>query len=157
MDSKYFHAALVAVLFPMLGSAQNQLAFDETLYIRMSGTVVPDPMNEDQLVMDTVINVPAGHTLKIEDVRHSHYSTAWGYTPISHNWSVWVTLDDVIISESLRIDGGFYDPKRNCDQPPIWLPAGTYTFKLYSQNPAGFNAPSDVKAFISAIQFAIVP
>lgn len=157
MASNHFRSTLLTLLIPVLGSAQYHLAFDSTLYIPLSGTVVPNPLNEDQLVTQTVVTVPAGHTLKIEDVRQSHYSTALGYTPVSHNWSIWVTLDDVTISESLRVDGGYNTVGRDLDQPPIWLPAGSYTFKLYSQNPTGLNAPSGVKAFISAIQFAIVP
>lgn len=111
------------------------------------------------LMASTTVIVPVGHTLKIEDVRQSFYNSQSGLTSLSNNWGIWVTLDDVIISErrptQYTTSNGIVDQ----DQPPIWLPSGSYVFDLYAEIPAAYpvGIQVEVKGFISAIQFAIMP
>lgn len=138
------------------GYAQSNLAYDTTLYIHMSGTIPANGMDDDVELASRTITVPAGRVLKVEEIRESHFD-ANGNPVISWNRSMWVTLDTVIIAQRGIYNVGLGAWHVDSDRPPIWLPEGTYTFKLYAESRSGDSFPSRGLALISAIQFAILP
>lgn len=157
---KLTFSVLLTVALCCCASAQGNLQFNRALYFQMSGSVPAppsgSPSNHYLGAVDSIV-VPAGKVVKIETYRTGYKAAntanifgnavAFDYT----TGGLMFTMNDIPLTVGQFTNSG------QIPDGPIWLPTGTYVFKLSAYSFVGNAQTYQLKAFISAIEFNVVP
>lgn len=127
-------------------AAQGNLQFNKSLFIEIPAVASQSSPNSSWNYLGTyTLTVPSGKTVKIESC---FPAVAIGGWPVGVGGAQ-IFLNDGCIYHT---GGTNFGPITFC---PIWLPAGSYTFKvvLGASSSGGYN----VKGIVSCLEFNIVP
>jgi hypothetical protein len=93
------------------------------------------------------VTVDPGTVLKIESAGVSnYYNNTWFYPNVSSGIALENTILMGYTSTNAKVETNF----------PVWLPAGTYTLKLFDFSGSGLSSTYYVKGFVTAIEFILV-
>ncbi len=93
------------------------------------------------------ITVDPGTVLKIESASVSNmYNNNWFYPNIQCGLALENTILISYNNSNVTAESQF----------PLWLPAGTYTLKLFDQSSSGLSASYYPKGYVTAIEFMLV-
>jgi len=120
--------------------AQGNLQFNKAKFIELAGYPIMNGHWIQWPVDSAIIAVPTNKVWKIENIALSSIDTSWGGQLIaSGSCYAFLLLNSVMVVGT-------------ANSQAIWLPAGTYKFKLMSLEKTYM-----AKALISAIEYNIVP
>lgn len=138
MVSKYLMVSVLC-LFSLCLNAQNELEFNKVINEKITGT-------GGGALTTKSVTVPAGKVWKITAASAGRIINSKGTVPGGAT-ELAFTLSDV----SLYYQSGSVG-RSNYNQPfPFWLPAGTYTMKLFFDSSTAFS----LVGTISAIEFNV--
>jgi hypothetical protein len=146
--------AILILLFILTGSfviAQGyNLQFKSVKTFQLSGTCNYTPGIS---VATQTLTVDPGTVLKIESASATtiysgtaHY-TFWNQAGLSLDYNVLVAY---------WYSSNSYTNQTVKAEFPIWLPAGSYTLRLYDNTPGGLSSNYTLKGFVSALEFQLV-
>lgn len=117
---KTFITLCSVFLISIVGYTQgSNLEFAETKIIKMEGSLA-----NDGAISSQTITIPEGQTWKIESATANIRTISTSDTSYTYNTSLRILLDNLIIWK--------YDDHNHFNFP-MWLPAGTYEFTLWSE------------------------
>jgi len=147
MASRLF-ACLALSSISLVAWGQNELKFNQVIYIQLSGG--PNTANHEAVDSQT-ITVPAGYVWKVESVDAQRSSSAQESNDY-YSQLAYLKLNGIVITPLTGTNTSANTSWITHKRTPIWLPAGTYTLTLHP-----IASPEYAIGFLSAIEFQLIP